>query len=154
MEALVSHESAGNTLNLNYSILYTRLSTIQNNASRWKYVGVIDDDIVALIKCSQFETCCTSSGKQYPYIEITRVEVPPNKRNGGVFRDFVFRMARICSMLHVALVVGCVEGSRMKSIMQKNGCTWQKLVSDPTSYIYMDAESSRKCKRKKGLFLL
>lgn len=79
----------------------------------------------------------TSTGQtELPCVEITRIECDEHLRETGLFINFVERLAVTCSSLKRCLVIGCVESTRMLSLMRRHMRVWHRLSSDPTSYVY------------------
>jgi hypothetical protein len=82
--------------------------------------------------------CYTSPNSQPSNcIEITRIECDEHVRGTGLCVKFVERLAVACHTLDRYLVMGCVESDRMLTLMRRHDDIWQRLASDPTSFVYL-----------------
>jgi len=70
-------------------------------------------------------------------VEITRIECDEAVRGTGRFVAFVNTVAAACRVLGRALVLGCVESDRLRTLVRRHRDVWRRLPSDPTSYEFV-----------------
>ena len=133
-------ESAGNVIESESFItdmsILSRLKKI-DKPGVFNFLGVMEKGANALLMASRDVCEIEGLSAKSTFIEITRIVIAEDYRNLGFFMSFVSRMHAICSQLQKALVLGCVEGNRMKELVEKHPCTWKRLRSDPTSFVYL-----------------
>jgi hypothetical protein len=102
--------------------------------SRLNCVGVREPGIVAMISVP-----CHSV---LPCVEITRIECEERVRGTGICLRFVEKLAVASTSLGRCLVMGCVESERMLTLMRRHDDAWQRLESDPTSFVFLPSAKS------------
>jgi len=106
--------------------------------SKLNCLGLREPGIWAMLSVPT-SPCYTS-----PYmhcVEITRIECDERVRGTGLCVKFVEKLAVTCCNLDRCLVMGCVESKRMLTLMRRHDDVWQRLASDPTSFVFLPSLS-------------
>ena len=154
MESQILSECAGNMLFTTSAATINQL--VQNlkkicNQGVFNYIGLKEHGLMALLHMSQ-TACIMKGGKSYQYVEIVRIHVDQHMQGLGMFRNFIKRMQEACCIIKRALVIGCVESLRLLQILQTHTSMWQRLASDPTSFICIPSIKHAQAQRSVGDF--
>ena len=105
--------------------------------SKFNFLGLREPGMTALLSVPTSPCYVAAASQPFRCVEITRIECDERLRRSRLFLKFVEKLAITCSSMDMCLVMGCVESTRMLTLMRRHNDVWCRLASDPTSYVYV-----------------
>ena len=135
--ARIARESAGNVRYCGAALDPTAMASLLLKVAgpgKLNNVGIREPGVWALLSVPVFPCSVEGGGgagrcaETLMYVEITRIECDEHGKG--------LMLASACRCMGRCLVMGCVEGARMRELMRRHGCAWHRLASDRTSFAY------------------